>query len=170
MGLCFLAPVAPIAVAVVSDSIAAPKKTPWAQLSDWSTGTEVSESLPPYRNPLIGTPSGLSAFSSAFSSSFILIVYLAFLWAARMSLPALSFLPLCQSPEKFSPLSGSSFPMPSQYGTPSLMRILENMSSLGVVIVLYIRASSIGFTSSIMPKIPCSTLTALATPSSPGLI
>ena len=56
IGLCFRTPNAPMLVAVVSDSMIAPRNTPWAQLNDCDTGTDVSESLPPYMNPLTTTP------------------------------------------------------------------------------------------------------------------
>src|SRR3990167_3786039 len=53
-------PTSPFAAAVRSEERAAPKRTPWFQLKDWTTSGRVAGRRPPKRMAERGTPSGLS--------------------------------------------------------------------------------------------------------------
>src|SRR5215211_2736583 len=53
-------PTLPVAAAVVSEPIVAPRYTPCVQLKDWSTSGTVVERRPPKMIALIGTPIGSS--------------------------------------------------------------------------------------------------------------
>ncbi len=100
IGLIFRTPSFPSVAAVVSDSSAAPIViTPCIQSNDSSTGTFVSESLPPYIIPPITTPSGLSRSESLFSKSFRSSVNRAFGCEREISIPSASLFPSVHSPE-----------------------------------------------------------------------
>src|SRR4030095_3982505 len=75
-------PTLPVAAAVVSEPILAPKKTPFDQLKDWSTSGTVVARRPPKMIALIGTPAGSSANFESTGLLVIGAVKRLFAWAA----------------------------------------------------------------------------------------
>ena len=109
-------PTTPVAAAVVSEDMMAPRKTPWSQIRDWKTRGITLARRPPNRIASIGTPAG-SSHSGAIAGS----------WAAgavKRELGCAAGVPssLFQGcPFQSVRFSGGS-PMPSHQTSPSLVR------------------------------------------------
>src|SRR5512137_1550234 len=87
MGSRRTTPTAPVAAAVVSEPMVAPRYTPWVQLKDWSTSGTVLARRPPKMMALMGTPRGSWAKRDRAGLLAMGAVKRLFGWAALSALP-----------------------------------------------------------------------------------
>src|SRR5579864_951746 len=107
-------PTAPVAAAVVSDAIVAPRKTPWSQSKALYTRGIVRARRPPNRIALIGTPWGSSQWDDNAGLLVAGVVKRELGWAALVPVAGVQGLP-CQSVT----CAGGGPSMPSHHTLPS---------------------------------------------------
>src|SRR4051812_10850089 len=126
-------PTLPVAAAVVSEPIVAPRNTPWLQLNAWTTSGIVSERRPPKMIAEMGTPSG--SFTCLLSTGLFDAgdVKREFGCTAFSGLPFFHGRP-CQSVSS----SGVSPSMPSHQTSPSfVIATFVKMVSLEIVFIAF---------------------------------
>src|SRR5512137_149490 len=117
MGSRRTTPTAPVAAAVVSEPMVAPRYVPCVQLKDWSTSGTVLERRPPKMMALMGTPRG----SCAKRESAGLLAMGAV--KRLLGCAAFSVLPFFQgAPFQSMSSSGGASSCPSHQTSPSLVR------------------------------------------------
>src|SRR3989338_207272 len=109
-------PTSPFAAAVRSEERAAPKRTPWFQLKDWTTSGRVAGRRHPKRMAERGTPSGLSQRGSTMGHWERGAVKRALGWAAGVPSEGVQALPFQ------SVSAGGGALIPSHQTSPSGVR------------------------------------------------
>src|SRR5215813_5082100 len=157
-------PTFPVAAAVVSDAIVAPRNTPCCQLKDWYTRGMRLARRPPKRMAEIGTPLGFSHSGEIEGHWLAGVVKRELGCAAFVTLSGVQGLP-CQS----SASCGGGPSIPSQYGVSCGVR-----ATLVKMVFFWMVAMTLGlvceFVPGATPKNPASGLIAHRRPSAPTCI
>ena len=147
-------PTAPVAAAVVSEAIVAPRKTPCSQSKASCTSGTTLERRPPKRNASIGTPAGSSHSGAIAGSCAAATQKRAFGWAAWRPGPGVQSLP-----RQSIRCAGGLAVIPSHQMSPSSVAA-QLVKTVFAAIIAIALGLVFAFVPGTTPKYPASGLTA----------